>query len=148
MTPRGIIIHCADTPNGSRRYTPADIDAWHGERGFDRGLAGAVYPHIGYHYVIDVDGVVHLGRDEDEVGAHCRGHNDTLGICLLGRDKFTLAQWHSLRTLVMSIAERLPLEAINGHRDFNDRKDCPGFGVHGWLLGGMAPLDQHVIIGD
>jgi hypothetical protein len=37
---------------------------------------------IGYHFVITPDGAIHKGRTGR--GAHCKGHNDTIGICLLG----------------------------------------------------------------
>ena len=59
-----IIIHCSATPEG-RNVTTADIEAWHKQRGFSE---------IGYHYVIYLDGSVHIGRNESKVGAHCLGH--------------------------------------------------------------------------
>ena len=94
-----IIIHCADTPNGSEKYTVRDIDAWHAARAFRREGAAIAqyngsYPYIGYHEVIDVNGKCWMGRGENEVGAHATGPNaHSLAVCLLGRDKYTLEQW-------------------------------------------------------
>lgn len=145
-----IIIHCAATPNGVGKFTIEDIDQWHWERGFHRtrddgpvvGLA-----HVGYHRVIHIDGSTHQGRKWDEVGAHCVGHNaQSLGVCMIGTDKFTLDQWIALRQEVISMTVGLkrPL-AIYGHRSFNPDKLCPGFDVQTWLMGGMAPLLEHIV---
>ena len=67
-----IIIHCSATPEG-KDFTVKDIDRCHRQRGFRS---------IGYHFVIYRDGTVHRGRDIEEVGAHCVGHNlSSIGIC-------------------------------------------------------------------
>ena len=60
-----IIIHCSATKEGID-WKAKDIDQWHKQRGFNK---------IGYHYVIDLDGTVETGRDENETGAHCVGYN-------------------------------------------------------------------------
>lgn len=40
---------------------------------------------IGYHYFIEKSGMVKQGRQDNETGAHTKGHNDdSLGICLAG----------------------------------------------------------------
>ena len=51
---------------------------------------------IGYNYVILnglthadyfnplADGLIETGRRVDKLGAHCKGHNDAIGICLIG----------------------------------------------------------------
>ena len=70
-----IIVHCSATKEGYH-FTKADIDRWHKEQG---------YSCIGYHYVIYLDGSIHQGRAEDEIGAHCLGKNATsIGICYIG----------------------------------------------------------------
>lgn len=159
-----IIVHCADTPNG-RPFTAADIDRWHGERGFRRdpraltgegpwagqGPHASELAHIGYHYVIRVNGVVEVGRRLTETGAHCRGRNGrSIGVCLVGRDRFSPAQWRSLRKLVEAEQRdrrrdgRPPL-AVYGHRRFNRRKTCPNFDVAAWLAGGLEPLQDHLL---
>jgi hypothetical protein len=143
-----IVIHCADTPAG-RSVLPADVDAWHKQRGFQRLLVwrkrfNPDLHAIGYHYLIDVDGQIYTGRHPDEAGAHVQGHNGTsIGICLAGQGSYTIAQWQSLRLLVQSGLK--PAPAIVGHRDFPDvTKTCPGFDVSEWIKGGMEPLEGHI----
>lgn len=144
-----LILHCAATPNG-KPFTAEDIDRWHAERGFrrDPALIGHHEPklkHIGYHYVIYLNGAVRCGRSENEVGAHCRGMNSqSLGVCLIGTDQFTPAQWETLRKHVEAIRQRFPKIVVAGHREFA-AKDCPGFEVQDWLEGAMAPLPGHVL---
>ncbi len=143
-----IIIHCTATPNG-RWNTVEDIDLWHRERGFRRdpklvGFNNPKLTSIGYHYVIYTTGTVSIGRGEREIGAHCQGHNaNSLGVALLGTDKFSPAQWASLRANVEGLLKRYPDATVHGHREFS-AKDCPGFSVAKWRAGGMAPLKGHV----
>jgi len=159
-----LIIHCAATPNG-RPFTAEDIDRWHAERGFRRdpraldgrgpwagwGLHASRLLHIGYHYVIRVNGVVEVGRRRTETGAHCRGRNATsIGVCLIGTDRFTPAQWQALARLVQAEQQRqadlhLPPLTVCGHRVFNRHKTCPGFDVAAWLDGGRVPLADHLL---
>ncbi|WP_234086777.1 N-acetylmuramoyl-L-alanine amidase [Azonexus sp. R2A61] len=119
-----IVIHCAASPNGAslssgQPGTPAflnpaqTIDAWHRQRGFrrsdewrarqNRGLAS-----IGYHYVINLSGTVLTGRHVDEIPAQAAGFNRAaIGICLVGTDRFTAAQWDSLRHVVTAEVARI-----------------------------------------
>jgi N-acetyl-anhydromuramyl-L-alanine amidase AmpD len=97
--PSKIILHSSDTPP-SMDIGVAEIRQWHLERGFR---------DIGYHYVIRRNGIVELGRHEDIKGAHCKdggGNNDSLGICLVGRDKWTYNQIESLCKLYGNIRIR------------------------------------------
>lgn len=141
-----IIIHCSASPNG-RPATIDDIDAWHRERGFKRSQeARNKYnkglTSVGYHYVIGTDGFVYTGRHPDEIGAHAQGHNsDSIGICMIGMDSFSNAQWDALRSLVTRLRVAYSSPAIKGHRDLPDvHKTCPGFDVTTWLDGGMMAL--------
>ena len=120
-----IIIHCAATQDGAK-FTAADIDRWHKQRGFDR---------IGYHYVIDLDGTIEPGRDLDCIGAHCKGHNvNSVGICYIGgvdknlkpKDTRTPEQKASLLLLLKFLRAKYQNAKIYGHRDFSD-KACPSF---------------------
>lgn len=121
-----VIIHCADTPEG-RDVSTEEIRRWHTE---ERG-----WSDIGYHWVIELDGDVHMGRDEEISGAHCRGHNgDSIGICYVGgadsdgnpKDTRTEAQKVSMDSLVKDILGRYPEAVVYGHRDFSE-KACPSF---------------------
>jgi len=143
-----LIIHCAATPNG-HWFTAGDIDLWHQQRGFHRSPAlaqASPYQSIGYHFVITLDGGVQVGRRLDETGAHAKGHNrHSVGLCLIGTDQFTLAQWQSLKQQVSALQNRFSDLAIFGHRAVNAHKSCPGFGVGRWLTGEMQPLADHVL---
>lgn len=163
-----IIIHCAATPN-FKDIRALAIDAMHAERGFNRtrdaiSNFNPSCKHIGYHYVIEVDGNIALGRALEEVGAHVQGNNaHSIGICLIGTDQFSDAQFESLKKVLITIATKLwgaPIKTIQnslailktvdvdikGHRDYSPDlngdgiiqrtewiKICPGFDVAEWL---------------
>jgi N-acetyl-anhydromuramyl-L-alanine amidase AmpD len=121
-----IVLHCSDSPD-EHDVTAADIHEWHREKGWD-GIA--------YHYVVERDGNIALGRPVYWQGAHVRGHNsDSLGICVVGRDRFTPEQYKSLHYLF----RRLNMEHNNpkwlGHRELDQYKTCPNDELMGWLEG-------------
>lgn len=140
-----IIIHCSATRNGDAKTKLADLDRMHRERGWRK---------VGYHYVIEVDGNLAVGRAEDEIGAHVEGNNNSsIGICLVGTNQFTGAQWEKLASLLRDLEDRYPGADVKGHRDYSPDlngdglieprewfKTCPGFEVATWLLSGMDPL--------
>lgn len=120
-----IILHCSATREG-HEYHAADIDRWHKARGFSK---------IGYHYVVTLDGQVERGRKQEEVGAHCLGHNaNSLGICYIGgldvwgqpKDTRTPRQKFTLSVLLTQLHAQFPKAIIRGHREFA-KKACPCF---------------------
>lgn len=121
-----IIVHCSATPENGN-YTIQDIDKWHKYRG---------YKSIGYHYIIHLDGSIHKGRNEEIIGAHCKGYNsNSIGICYIGglasdgktpKDTRTIAQKKSLIELLQTLKRKYPKAIIYGHRDFSN-KACPSF---------------------
>lgn len=123
-----IIIHCSATREG-KDYTVADITRWHKARGWRT---------IGYHFVIYRDGSVHKGRNLEEIGAHCVGHNaHSVGICYIGglsadgktsKDTRTQEQRTALRKLVEDLQQQFPGATLHGHREFAN-KSCPCFDV-------------------
>lgn len=125
-----IILHCSATPE-NRNVTVEDITRWHKERGFTT---------IGYHYVIYLDGSVHLGRPVQEQGAHCTGQNKySIGVCYIGgldkdcktpKDTRTKAQKEALVSLVKALMKKYELspDKIYGHYHFAN-KACPSFDV-------------------
>lgn len=118
-----LIIHCSATPNG-RDNSAEDIHRWHKQKGWDG---------IGYHYVIRIDGTIESGRPEYWAGAHAKGHNSgSIGICMIGTDKYTSAQWLSLRDLIDQLSILYPNIGIIGHNEVSG-KDCPGFDVQKWV---------------
>lgn len=137
-----IIIHCAATPNG-KHFTVEDIDRWHKERGFRRkdSARKAHRPHleaVGYHFVLYTGGEIAPGRHVDEIGAHAVGHNaKSVGVCLVGTDRFTERQWRALKDLLATLEVMYPQARVIGHRDVSD-KSCPGFSVADYLKEGPA----------
>lgn len=123
-TPNKVVLHCADTPDTIESITPVTkIDEWHKARGWSG---------IGYHYYITRDGVVHLGRKEDKIGAHTLGQNkDSLGICCEGRNFPSVPQILSLIGLYKSINKnhKIGYENWFGHYEFTSNKTCPGFNM-------------------
>ena len=87
--------------------------------------------YIGYHYYIDVDGIVKQGRADTDEGAHCIGYNlKSLGICLAGNFDQILpneAQIKSLKKLLLelSLKYKIQFEQIVPHRKFAN-KSCYG----------------------
>jgi N-acetylmuramoyl-L-alanine amidase len=121
-----IIIHCSATPDG-RETTAADIHQWHSEP--PRNWSG-----IGYHYVIKLDGTVEAGRPEYWQGAHASGHNeDSIGICMIGTERFTVNQYSSLKNKIKRLQNKYPNIKVIGHNQVSD-KTCPGFNVQEWLI--------------
>ncbi|MBN9695706.1 MAG: N-acetylmuramoyl-L-alanine amidase [Zoogloea sp.] len=161
-----LVIHCSATPNG-RWTTSADINLWHHDRGFRRKAEARVglnpkLDAIGYHQVIYTNGTVATGRGPNEVGAHVAGNNTgSLGICMVGTDRFHAEQWDALRRLVWQLCAqyRIPqapadpkdprgLRGVIGHGEIPGvAKSCPGFSVREWLLAGMNPNPQHILQG-
>ena len=122
-----LIVHCSATPEG-RDIKTETIKDWH--------VNGNLWKDIGYHYVIELDGSIHKGRDENVIGAHCSGQNaNSIGICYVGgvakdgktpKDTRTDAQKHSLLELLKELKAKYPNATIHGHREFA-AKACPSF---------------------
>lgn len=121
-----IIVHCSATAEG-KDFHAKDIDKWHRQRGFNS---------IGYHYVIDLDGKIEVGRPESQVGAHCAGYNSvSIGVCYIGgcgkdgktpKDTRTAEQRDSLRRLLIELKRKYPAAVICGHRDMSPDKNHDG----------------------
>ena len=113
-----IIVHCSATPEG-KAFSVDDIRRWHLKRGF---------ADIGYHFVIYLDGSVHVGRPLAKAGAHCKGHNaHSVGVCYIGgceahsqkpKDTRTEEQKRSLVRLITELRQQFPNASVHGHREF------------------------------
>lgn len=135
-----IVVHCSATPEG-KAYTVEDIDRWHRARGFKK---------IGYHYIVYLDGTIHTGRPENEIGAHVKGYNsNSIGVCYIGgltadgkaaKDTRTPKQKEALNKLLRTLAQKYSHAKIVGHRDLSPDinhdgkiekwewlKECPSF---------------------
>lgn len=177
---RHIIIHCSATPNG-RPDTLASIDAGHKARKFKRSsqYVRSYNPHlkhIGYHRIIMADGTRATGRHLEEIGAHVAGNNsDSIGVLMMGMDKYSRVQWLSLRIEIFELTREItgkPITSVEqclqalkdcgislkGHRDYSPDlngngiieprewiKNCPNFSVAEWVKDGMVPLEASVL---
>ena len=121
-----LIVHCSDSPQG-RGDGAKEIHQWHKEKGW----AG-----IGYHFVITEGGEIQHGRPTFWAGAHAYGYNKkSLGICLIGKGEYTEEQYNTLRGLLKTLKRQFPNSSLAGHRDLDDKKDCPLFDVRSWFKG-------------
>jgi N-acetylmuramoyl-L-alanine amidase len=125
-----IIIHCSASEWGDARV----ITDWH--------VNGNGWDDIGYHFVIlngktnssgprlrSLDGMVEVGRSLDVPGAHCYGHNkNSIGICLIGTEKFSLKQFNACIILCKNLIEVYGPMEISGHYNYS-YKTCPNFSV-------------------
>ncbi len=117
-----LIVHCSDTEKSLKAI---DIHTMHLGFGWDG---------IGYHKVINNDGKIENGRPEYWVGAHVKGLNDcSLGVCLIGKDKFNTNQMESLKKILNEWKKKYPKAIILGHKDsIKTKKTCPNFDVISW----------------
>ena len=120
-----LVVHCSDTPN-SKNLNACDIHEMH----LSFGWHG-----IGYHKVILRNGDLEQGRPECWQGAHSFGYNDkSLGVCLIGRDKFNSQQFITLKNLLNDWKSKYPYAKIVGHKEItHTQKTCPNFDVKLWL---------------
>lgn len=170
-----IVIHCAATRNGDSLFrtspggpglvAPVNVlDRMHHQGGFRRSDAWRKRQNpgltsIGYHFVIYTNGATASGRHLEEVGAHVKGHNaNSIGICMIGADQFTRAQWKALAAQVLALLKIYPHARVCGHRDLSPDlngdgtieprewiKTCPGFDVKTWMDSGLAPMPGHIL---
>ena len=119
-----LVVHCSDTPDdellGAREIHEMHLGfGWHG---------------IGYHRVINREGVIETARPDYWQGAHVYGHNEiSLGVCLIGRQHFSDAQFNALENVLRQWQIDYPQASICGHRDFSyTDKTCPNFDVASW----------------
>lgn len=86
---------------------------------------------IGYHYIIEfVNGSVRTfkGRSTNVSGAHTKGHNDSIGVCVVGNfDLAPPSQEHmeELYKLLDDLEKEFGGIEIKGHCDYS-YKTCPG----------------------
>ena len=117
-----VFLHCSanDRPEHANITT---IRRWHVARGFS---------DIGYHYVIDFEGRLLVGRSLERIPAAQQGHNSgSIAICVTGgqdgEKAFTQAQFDTLVRLCREINCAYHGEvSFHGHREVAN-KDCPAF---------------------
>jgi hypothetical protein len=117
-----IICHCSASDKESHDNVNV-IREWHLSRGWD---------DIGYHFVIESNGNLSIGRPIGVIGAHCYGENkNSIGICLTGKEVFTEFQFKTLKKLCFNLCEIFKIHEadIYPHWYFNKKKSCPVYGL-------------------
>jgi N-acetyl-anhydromuramyl-L-alanine amidase AmpD len=131
MRPRFIIIHCS-AADGS---TLESMTRYHTAPKPD----GKGWADVGYHFVVEESGAIRHGRPLDRNGAHAKGANNNIGVCLAGDLDAHPANWDQIRSLerlcrALMLAFNIAVEHVIGHREVNThipsaarvRKSCPG----------------------
>lgn len=166
LDPKFIIVHCSDAPWGHA----LTIDQWHREPPRE-------WRHIGYHYVIGngrpwnepievdplTDGNLECGRPLTEEGAHISwtdrrtgapdaSNRNSIGVCLVGRTRFTRAQIARLETVCLALMERhgIALDHVLGHCEIQVNKTCPNLPmdrVREMLAGRLTVEEFHASLG-
>lgn len=125
-----IIVHHSAS---SRLHTTLEeIARWH----TTPAPKGRGFRAIGYHFVIESEGKVRVGRPLPEVGAHAlHSNHDSVGICVVGNnvgpavDHWTDAQVDSLRSLIAALRVVFPsVQQVLGHREVRET-ECPGLDI-------------------
>lgn len=95
------------------------LRSWHLDRGFD---------DIGYHYVIEWNGAVRIGRPLILPGAHCLAdgaNNDSIGICVTGDNTKTGQDWSPAQISSLVVLIR-GCRLLFGDLPYFGHKDVPG----------------------
>ena len=119
-----LIVHCSDTDD-TLSMEAKDIHKMHLSFGWNG---------IGYHKIICRNGLIENGRPEYWLGAHVKGLNDcSLGVCLIGRKKFTDLQFISLEQVLLEWKKKYNKAKILGHSESTKtHKTCPNFDIQRW----------------
>ena len=99
-----LVVHCSDTPDNN------DIGAIE----IHKMHIGFGWEGVGYHKIIRRNGHVENGRPEFWIGAHVYGINHlSLGVCLIGRNKFSDDQFLSLENILRTWKDKYPNAVTN-----------------------------------
>ena len=114
-----VFIHCSAS-DARGHDNVATIRRWHLARGFS---------DIGYHYIIQKDGMMREGRPVRLMPAAQKGHNSgSIAICVTGLREFTATQMRMLISLCLSIDQAYMSDiTFHGHNEVNAMKSCPVF---------------------
>jgi hypothetical protein len=119
---------------------PTDIQNLH--------MDGRGFADVGYHFMIDSEGIIYEGREINIRGAHVQGYNNgSVGIVLMGNfneDEPSKAQLTSLWKLVDYLGNTYEIHYLSGHRDYPnqspDGTECPGDNLYPLLKGPAREL--------
>ena len=127
-----IVIHCTATQPNTKKE--AILNYWKNT---------LKWKTVGYHRLIDANGVIHELAKYEQVTNGVKGYNSNSihfsyigGIDESGRpkDTRTIKQKESLLYLIKQAKKQFPNAIVQGHRDFKGVvKACPSFDVKEWL---------------
>ena len=117
---RKLIIHCSASPYAHHGID--EIRRWH----TDPKPLGNGWSDIGYHFCIEVSGELKKGRSLYKSGAHTRGHNKEIGLCLCGMSgEFNNDQMRTLEGFILD--NRHIISEIGQHSQYDAKKPyCAG----------------------
>jgi N-acetylmuramoyl-L-alanine amidase len=123
-----IVVHYSYSPD-DLDIGFEEIDRWHRDRGFlsPSGIS------CGYHFIVRRDGRIEVGRPENEIGAHCRGHNRfTLGVVWVGRTSPTPKQYKAMLRLLAGLKHKwgVQIEGVVGHEELVPGAICPNIDMN------------------
>jgi N-acetylmuramoyl-L-alanine amidase len=120
-----IVIHCtASQPNTKKE---AILSYWKNT---------LKWKTVGYHRLIDANGVIHELAKFEQITNGVKGYNsESIHFSYIGgidesgrpKDTRTLKQKESLLYLVKQAKKQFPNAIVQGHRDFGVNKACPSF---------------------
>lgn len=123
---RYIVVH----HSASKTHKAEDFARWHVE---ERDWAG-----IGYHEVIEKDGLVCITQRYKTRSNHVKNNNTaSIGICLSGNFQYeepTKAQLKSLDSRIKSIRKKFPQSLeVKGHKDLQPSTSCCGDYLYNYI---------------
>ena len=131
-----IIVHCTKT-------RPDQKDQWGQPYGYRALREKHLLFDIGYHWLIERNGVAIQCRPEHTPGNHCPGFNQSsVAICLVGglgengqpESNYTRDQWETLNQLVGALYRKYPKAKVSSHFPLSTRPNewCPAFDARTW----------------
>lgn len=127
MKPSGIVIHHSLTKDGKT------VD-WAGIKKYHMTAPEYMMTDIGYHAGVErINGVVTTleGRSIKLSGGHTKGHNDMLGLCIVGNFDVTVPDDEMLMAAAnmcrqwLTMSPYLTAANIHQHNEYA-KKSCPG----------------------
>lgn len=127
-----IVIHCtASQPNATKQSI------------FNYWKNVLKWKNVGYHRLIDANGIIHELANYEQVTNGVKGYNlESIHFSYIGgidekgkpKDTRTPKQKESLLFLIKEARKLYPNAIIQGHKDFKGvAKACPSFDVKQWL---------------
>jgi N-acetylmuramoyl-L-alanine amidase len=120
-----IVIHCTATQPNTKKE--AILSYWKNT---------LKWKTVGYHRLIDANGVIHELAKFEQITNGVKGYNsESIHFSYIGgidesgrpKDTRTLKQKESLLYLVKQAKKQFPNAIVQGHRDFGVNKACPSF---------------------